>query len=91
MTALQEFPTERGFSDRYAVDRAQLRVMSTVFTTLAITWNSLGGVREVKNERIRREITRQELLQAWRDVVAKPAATRVETGGLTRVLRELMR
>ena len=79
MSNLEQFPSERGFSDRFTVDRDELRRMSTALSSLRFSWNTDGGSREVTNSLIRRAITMQERLEAWRELCALPDAKRVES------------
>jgi len=70
MSALDYYPSEHGFSDRYAVDRSRLVTMSAVFSSMLDAWRQFGGMREVKNHEIRQSTTMQERLEAWRGIVA---------------------
>ena len=79
MSNLEQFPSERGFSDRYGVDRSLYTAASQVLATLPQQWVRLGGQRESTNVRIRQDITMQEKLDAWRELCALPDAKRVES------------
>ena len=74
MSALDNYPSERGFSDRYTVDRSRLKTMSTVFASIPDAWCRIGGIREAKNHEIRTQANMQEKLEAWRGIVALPKA-----------------
>ena len=77
MGALDNYPSERGYSDRYTVDRSRLETMSTVFASIPDVWCRIGGVRESKNHEIRMHTNMQEKLEAWRGIVALPGALKV--------------
>jgi len=73
---LDNYPTERGFSDLFSVDRSTLVTASAVLGLMPDTWATTGGQREMNNRQIRRSITMQERLEAWRGVCALPAPIR---------------
>lgn len=76
MSALNNFQSERGFSDQFSVDRSTLVSASNVLGLMPDTWATTGGQRESLNREIRRSITMQERLDAWRRVCALPASIR---------------
>ena len=76
---IEQFPSERGFSDRYGVDRSLYVAASQVLATLPQQWVQLGGTRESMNVRIRQVVTMQDRLDAWRDLCSLPDAKRVES------------